>query len=350
MRKLFPNIRFLAILVTSIGITTLGCQKKIDYFEPYDPMPEAHTIINPYAGVNFSTALRLKSNLHTHTTASDGNQSAVRMIRAYAELGYDVVAITDHEKHYAGNTEKITIEGREILVIRGSEITMTHHFNSLFTDFGRSSFAFTVEEAMQSEMDNAKSLLFLNHPGRHIWFYPISWYADMYRKFPKEHLLGQEVVNAADTYPTDRETWDKVLTAVSPFRTVYGYANDDSHALDETGFSYNEFLVSDFTEEEVRNAIANGISFFFSKSTIPNAMGEMPHVKSIVVDPTLLTIEVDAEKYHKIEWFSCCKIVSTSPKISINSSDERRYHLGKYVRFVLTGEGGQLFSQPFLIQ
>ncbi len=39
---------------------------------------------------------RLKINLHTHTTRSDGNLTPVQAAKRYKEAGYDTIAITDH--------------------------------------------------------------------------------------------------------------------------------------------------------------------------------------------------------------------------------------------------------------
>src|SRR5229473_3164042 len=39
----------------------------------------------------------LKGNLHTHTTFSDGRLPADEVVARYRELGYDFLAITDHD-------------------------------------------------------------------------------------------------------------------------------------------------------------------------------------------------------------------------------------------------------------
>ncbi len=39
----------------------------------------------------------LKGNLHAHTTFSDGRRPIREVIGRYRELGYDFLAITDHE-------------------------------------------------------------------------------------------------------------------------------------------------------------------------------------------------------------------------------------------------------------
>ena len=39
----------------------------------------------------------LKGNLHTHTTFSDGRLPAEQVVARYRELGYDFLALTDHD-------------------------------------------------------------------------------------------------------------------------------------------------------------------------------------------------------------------------------------------------------------
>src|SRR2546428_9433440 len=41
----------------------------------------------------------LRGNLHAHTTFSDGALSPHRLIEEYERLGYDFLAITDHDDH-----------------------------------------------------------------------------------------------------------------------------------------------------------------------------------------------------------------------------------------------------------
>ena len=54
------------------------------------------TITNPYAGIDFTTVNAYKTGLHTHTNASDGDQTLKASLERHAEAGFDIVAITDH--------------------------------------------------------------------------------------------------------------------------------------------------------------------------------------------------------------------------------------------------------------
>lgn len=65
---------------------------------------------------------RLKINLHTHTTNSDGRKSPEEVARIYKERGYDAVAFTDHWVH---GKEQV-IEG--LLVLAGCEFNLNYAF------------------------------------------------------------------------------------------------------------------------------------------------------------------------------------------------------------------------------
>ena len=41
----------------------------------------------------------LRGNLHAHTTFSDGVRAPAALVSEYEALGYDFLAITDHEDH-----------------------------------------------------------------------------------------------------------------------------------------------------------------------------------------------------------------------------------------------------------
>jgi len=53
-------------------------------------------IANPYANVNWGTYGQFRTQLHTHTTASDGTGTLAQMAEAYYAKGYHALAITDH--------------------------------------------------------------------------------------------------------------------------------------------------------------------------------------------------------------------------------------------------------------
>lgn len=55
-----------------------------------------YDITNPYKNVNFSTWKAYKTQLHCHTNASDGYLTIHEFVQLHYDLGYDIVALTDH--------------------------------------------------------------------------------------------------------------------------------------------------------------------------------------------------------------------------------------------------------------
>lgn len=54
------------------------------------------TISNPYADVNWDAVSQYKADLHCHTNASDGDDTLKDSVERHYELGFDILAITDH--------------------------------------------------------------------------------------------------------------------------------------------------------------------------------------------------------------------------------------------------------------
>ncbi|MBQ7296160.1 MAG: hypothetical protein IJW86_08235 [Clostridia bacterium] len=57
---------------------------------------QGYTITNPYADINWETVNRYKTALHTHTNASDGDNTLTESIERHYETGYDIVSVSDH--------------------------------------------------------------------------------------------------------------------------------------------------------------------------------------------------------------------------------------------------------------
>ncbi len=55
-----------------------------------------YTITSPYDNVDWDTINQYKASLHSHTDASDGDQSIEESVKSHYDLGYQILAITDH--------------------------------------------------------------------------------------------------------------------------------------------------------------------------------------------------------------------------------------------------------------
>jgi len=272
--------------------------------------------------------------------ASDGREHADEKLRLYAEAGFDVVAITDHDT-FAGtqSTGLRIIDGREMLVIQGVEVSRRHHFVSLFTDTAQFS-ARNSLELLQANYDQSDAIMFLAHPSR--YNYSVNWYMDVFSRFSSDRLVGMEVINQGMRYNEGCILlWDELLTEKAPERAIWGISTDDAHRREHIGLSYMIFLVSANNQDAIIVALQSGHSFLTNRVV----QGQLlPQVNYINVCNKALTIQIDAEYSNQIQWISRGDVVATGSQISVTELDLRAY-----VRFVITNSAGQIFSQPFLL-
>lgn len=93
----------------------------------------------------------LRGNLHAHTTFSDGVRSPERLIAAYEELGYDFLAITDHEDLIPGRYwEALQELAPSLLLFRGVELNYE-----------------PLDQHVGKVLGDRETLYVLNHPARY---------------------------------------------------------------------------------------------------------------------------------------------------------------------------------------
>jgi len=323
-------------------------------------------ISSPYENIDWDNITRLKANLHSHTTASDGSATLQQMIDAYYAQGFDVVAITDH--HAFGTDATHYDAGTGMLIIQGVEIGCwcgCHHFNAIFTDDYDVEWCspnWTMCDDSPWTRDCARNMIrryyeytdaiiFLNHPGRHLQQYGFDWYVDIFDRFSQNQLIGLEVFNQANRHPEDLQLWDDLLTIFAPHRPIWGLGNDDAHnSTTHIGLSYNQLLVPSNTIQNVRNSITNAEFFFMTRSLEyrnPNWTNPMPVVNSININRQNFTITVDASigdtTDPEIRWISRYgNLVGTGATIDFSE-------LRGFVRFEIRAGGVGKFSQPFML-
>ncbi len=84
MKKLISVICVLAMLAGVISTVAYAADAGKDY-----------TIVNPYADVDWSWE-QYKTDLHTHTNASDGDDTLKDMLEVNYDYGFDIYAVSDH--------------------------------------------------------------------------------------------------------------------------------------------------------------------------------------------------------------------------------------------------------------
>ena len=152
--------------------------------------------------------------LHCHSTASDGNLSPAALMAAYEAMGFDAVAITDHDQ--------ITADpgGHGMLWIPGDEESPSSgHMGNLFgTYLGGAS-----GQALIDAINAAGGIAILNHP---------NW-SDQFPPAEMASLTGYVGIEIHNTYVLTSpgfavNDWDYLLTNVR--RGIWGFSADDYHS------------------------------------------------------------------------------------------------------------------------
>jgi predicted metal-dependent phosphoesterase TrpH len=315
-------------------------------------------IINPYAGVDWSTFGQFKAGLHNHTSQSDGRHSVEEMIEHATELGFDIFSVTDHDVIFTGYDRH---SGEEydnhsmLLLTYANEHTLrlhNNHINAYFSDYDSARDpeldGHELERLQQviARIEESGGISIINHPDRAVEAFGFermfATYLGLFEEF--DSILGVEIVNRVhcNEDETNFSVWDSLLGEFMPHRPVWGFASDDSHATNHIGISYNIMLLPELTEEAVLDSMKSGT--FFAIANLEQRLGEVPRVYEIEVSDAQITII--GSGYDVIEWFANGgELLATGATLEL--CDELREIAGSYVRAQLRSETGLLFVQPF---
>jgi predicted metal-dependent phosphoesterase TrpH len=296
-----------------------------------------------------------------HTLQSDGCHSVNEVVKAFHDLGFAILSITDHDTMApnfcplrdaatqsqidfgafaterspypdprpptfpADTTWPWSAYGAPspadlgMLGIQGSELTCSYHVNSFFIDYGMrepcpASGSIVDEELL--EVARRGGLAVLNHPDTR---QPPEWFAKLYRDHPAASFVGIEIASddpgAADSYVA---LWDQLLGELMPSRPVWGFGTSDTHLLAKTRFAFTVFLLHDLTADAVKDAMRRGQFYSVVQPRMLNLSrdrglpfagreaydGMYPVLRSIAVDRAARRITIDAAGYDEIVWIS----------------------------------------------
>jgi len=372
--------------------------------------------------VDWRTTGQYKANLHTHTNVSDGSDFTA-MAEEHYELGYDVLAITDHatvdrgwtrlnvnpwitfamnigtfgikptpltEERFAQISSGTDRGGRGMLrVPLGIEHNAASfdntHVNSFFTDFGDGYLGGTsYYDYILAGVQNTGGLSFINHPGDYAranadvpdnaydtgnthYNYVINQYTSLFQKH--NSCLGMEIFNMSDRTKNDRILWDTLLAKVVPAgRNIFAFANSDAHGLSGIDTAWEVMCMPSNNLDNLRECMEQG-AFFACSRKINNAKEltqleaetglvfgnawaapagtPQPAVTSIAVDDAADTVTVSAVNQKTVHWISDGKVICVGSTIDL---DDYAAEIGSYVRAEVWGEGGILYTQPFLLE
>ena len=358
----------------------------------------SYDITSPYDDINWETINQYQAMLHAHTLYSDGTVDVKDVVERYYELGYDILAVTDHGVVNKGwnkvpevldligynqyindfkpmsqeRYEEITIhgtgrDGRPMLdVPLGIEmnalVMRKNHVNGFFCGYGQGILGEEEDyETVIAGTHAAGGITFINHPGDFIAANKENGRAEDYNQLKVfidplmkyDSCVGIEIFNLRDTTDrADRILWDTILQYTIPQgKNVWGFANDDSHALDDIDVTRDIMLMPELSNEALRTAMENGTFFACSRYARYEmgedfvGEGEYAKIQILNIDDDNDTITVVASNYDVIEWIADGEIIATGETIDLREySDE----IGCYVRFQIKNDGGVVCSQPFV--
>lgn len=385
-----PTFSHISVTEDSLTISTYRTdtmEQTDTYTMIKDPTYQTdYEIEDPYETVDWTTFGQYKADFHAHSVESDGADQPAQMIEEHYTKGYDILAMTDHNflsttwdrtdraeasKTYLTSARLAEItagtdrNGRGMTGIpHANEQSIPDHLNTFWAPFNNQAGA-TLESNI-AQCEELGGISHINHPGRYTGgsstadngavgaaasndLHQVAKYVNLFREY--DSCVGMEIINKkdGDSY-SDRILWDNILTQTMPERPVWGFSNDDTHALVNTGFSYNMMLLPENTQDQVRESMESGT--FYAVALVAKrelgasfaASGPAPKITDITVDQDENSITITGENYTAIEWIADGEIIATGNTIDLNDYEQE---ISTYIRAQLKGDGGISFTQPF---
>lgn len=304
-----------AALLTGCGLTAFASRSS-DVKGEYN-----YNITSPYDGVDWDNWKQYKASLHSHTDASDAVQSIEESVKDHYDLGYQILAISDHavpgvrwdevpetvplyRVFKFGNTGMrdpvvLTPEERE-QIINGTykseardklaeqlgydlggmmEITGSCeangatpindcHINTFNCQSVRAKMGIYGDfETVVKECDAEGGFSFLDHVGEYVGRLPEDearahhpFYANKFANI----FLEYDSCVAFDVNSTryDSVIWDEILKLTIPKgRNVPGIAFSDSHHLGDNDWAFTMMLMPELTQKAFEECMWSGAWF-----------------------------------------------------------------------------------------
>ncbi len=306
-----------------------------------DSTAEKNYIIDdPYARVDWDEWQAYKTQLHCHTTASDGFLTIKEFAQEHYDLNYDIVALTDHgtlnrgwnvepetvpilryikrertkmepivpltdEEYYSyldgtAPSERRTHTNGMLDVPLGIELNMATpfadcHLTGYYAEYGQGlAGVFGDYETPSKGVKEAGGISMLSHVGEYVYpdkdsanyvGKPIDdYYATKFAKIFIDNegsSLGMGINSATDAHTRcDRILYDQILQKTIP-NGVVPWCNTfaDSHDWNAVNDAYTMSLMPELTNDAFRTCLENGEFFsisHYSNGVELNGMEEMP--------------------------------------------------------------------------
>lgn len=313
-----------------------------------------------------------KTNLHTHSTYSDANDTMTDMIKGFYDNDFDILAFAEHGvlgKYWNEEPTKVPFFNFQYLwhgkrsylneeqyraIKAGTYKTrenkrtktrglqdvpnaiecnmftiMKNHVNGYFTDNayeGVQGLEYDYEIPL-SLIEKSGGISHINHPTDLLqsWKRPecakvernIHFFANLLNKY--RSCVGIEVLNHRDIpNRSDRILWDELLKLLIPNgRTVFGFANSDAHKVSQIDSAFMDFILPEYSLDILRNAMETG-TFFAVARFAKNELGEdfegvgpTPQVTELSVDNETDTITIKGINCSQIDFIAGGEIIKS---------------------------------------
>lgn len=314
-----------------------------------------------------------KTNLHTHSTYSDANNTMSEMIDGFYDNDFDILAFAEHGllgkewdkdptivplylfqnlwhgkrvhptteqyknilagKHKTFNNLRTNKRGLNCVTnaIEANMFTLVkNHVNGFFTDNSCEGICGKENdyETPIRKIENSGGISHINHPTDWLQAYKdpdnarlpenVEFFADLFRRY--RSCVGMEVLNMYDgPNRSDRILWDELLKLLIPEgeRCVWGFGNSDAHRVTEIDTAFMDFIMPEFSMKNLRTAMENG-TFFSVARYAKNELGEdfvghgpWPRVTELIVNNENQTITVKGINTSCIEWIADGEIIQS---------------------------------------
>ena len=315
---------------------------------------------NPYSDLDMENMLKLKGNLHGHTTYSDSEITPENYMKKYRDAGYDFAAFTDHDNYENGHlvpeyADHIApdpeVEGIIYMGPCYEDTSTTQHINIYqipeFLGFKGSR---TANEVFRKGSLEKGRLCCLNHPNWGSQFLSNDYILKMEKIFNFVELWNGSIgttessTEKGNSWAGACRAWDILL---SSGHKVFGLAVDDYHLLPNHPENlmfrrgYVEVYSKGRTARDIYRALAQG------RFVACNALGTDNSIE-------ITKIDCSDGKYH-VELAEACDIyffgvngTILQENLDVMSATYILNGTEKYVRCAIKKEYEYKWLQPLI--
>ncbi len=314
--------RFISVLLSVLILFTAV----LPVFSSGKTSQPDYDISSPYDNVDWSKWKAYKTQLHCHTNASDGFLPIKEAIQLDYDLGYDIVAITDHgtinrgwnkktqtipllrltrysrtkmlpieplsDEQYnaylngSAKTSDGKVRGKGMLDIPGGiELNMATpfadcHLTGYWNEYGQGlAGVFGDYETPVKGVKKSGGISMLAHVGEYVYLnyksdehvgqpvdeYYVNKFSGIFLE-DGDSCFGMGINSSADENTNcDRILYDAVLQKTIPNGVVpYAYSFSDSHNVESRNYAYQMMMMPSLSLENAKKAMQSGTSFAVS--------------------------------------------------------------------------------------